>query len=223
MPASVATRSVCPERGRWQTGAKEIVKRYPDGRQQSAVIPLLDLAQRECRRLACRIAAIEHVASDPGDMPSQFASYEVASPSIRCSISTLSVKTSFRLCRTTPCWLRGSDELTAACKRKLGIGLGETTADGKFTLVEVECLGACVNAPMIQINDDYYEDLSGAQMEQLLDDLASGRKTTVGSQTGRRGSEPPGGMDTLTDLPDPPVVKTLAFDKAADVEPAEKS
>ena len=81
-----------------------------------------------------------------------------------------------QICTTTPCWLRGSDGIVKACKNKLGIGMGETTADGKFTLMEVECLGACVNAPMVQINDDFYEDLTPELMGKLLDDLNAGKK-----------------------------------------------
>jgi NADH-quinone oxidoreductase subunit E len=103
-----------------------------------------------------------------------------------------------QVCRTTPCWLRGSDELTGACRRRLGIGLGETTADGAFTLVEVECLGACVNAPVAQIGDDYYEDLDAEMMVRLLDDLEAGSEVKVGSQDPRRQtSAPAGGLTTL--------------------------
>jgi NADH-quinone oxidoreductase E subunit len=106
-----------------------------------------------------------------------------------------------QVCRTTPCWLRGSDGITDACKKKLGIGLKETTKDGKFTLVEVECLGACVNAPMVQVNDDFYEDLTPLSMEKLLDELAAGRKPKVGPQINRLNSAPEGGMTTLKDVP----------------------
>jgi NADH-quinone oxidoreductase subunit E len=104
-----------------------------------------------------------------------------------------------QVCRTTPCWLRGADKLTETCKRKLGIGLKQTTADGKFTLVEVECLGACANAPMVQINDEFYEDLDPARMEKLLTALARGEQPKTGSQIGRQGSAPEGGPTTLLD------------------------
>jgi NADH-quinone oxidoreductase subunit E len=108
-----------------------------------------------------------------------------------------------QVCRTTPCWLRGSDELTHTCQKKLGIGLKETTADGLFTLVEVECLGACVNAPVVQINDDFYEDLDPAALERVLDALARGEKPKIGSQTGRQGSAPEGGPTTLLNVATP--------------------
>ena len=101
-------------------------------------------------------------------------------------------------CTTTPCWLRGSDDIVGACERKLGIGLGGTTADGLFTLVEVECLGACVNAPVLQVNDDFYEDLDGPATEALLDALRAGSPPPPGSVIGRRGSEPVTGRTTLT-------------------------
>ena len=104
-----------------------------------------------------------------------------------------------QVCRTTPCWLRGSDGLTEACKKKLGIGLKETTKDGKFTLVEVECLGACVNAPMVQVNDDFYEDLTPKTMEKLIDDLGAGKPTKVGPQINRLNSAAEGGATTLKD------------------------
>jgi NADH:ubiquinone oxidoreductase subunit E len=105
-----------------------------------------------------------------------------------------------QVCRTTPCWLRGSDGLTELCKKKLGIGMKETSADGKFTLMEVECLGACVNAPMVQINDDFYEDLTPETLSKVLDELAADRKPKIGPQVDRLNSAPVGGMTTLTDV-----------------------
>jgi len=104
-----------------------------------------------------------------------------------------------QVCRTTPCWLRGADKLAETCKRKLGIGLKQTTTDGKFTLVEVECLGGCVNAPVVQINDDFYEDLDPAKLEALLGKLARGEQPPAGSQIGRQGSAPVGGPTTLVE------------------------
>ena len=106
----------------------------------------------------------------------------------------------FQICTTTPCWLRGSEGVVAACERRLGIGIGETTPDGQFTLIEVECLGACVNAPVIQVNDDFYEDLDGKSAAALIDALARGEKPPIGSVTGRQGSAPAGGPNTLTEL-----------------------
>jgi (2Fe-2S) ferredoxin len=107
----------------------------------------------------------------------------------------------FQICTTTPCWLRGSDQVVAACERKLGIHVGETSADGKFTLKEVECLGACVNAPIIQVNDDFYEDLDGPSTERLIDELAAGRVPPVGSVIGRQKSAPDGGPQVLKTVP----------------------
>ena len=195
--------------------AQQLIARYPQGRQQSAVIPLLDLAQREAGGWLPR-AAMDHVAGLL-DMP-PIRVYEIGTFYTMFHLKPVG-KHLIQVCRTTPCWLRGSDGLTETCRHKLGIDLGETSADSSFTLIEVECLGACVNAPMVQVNDDYYEDLTPALMEQLIDDLAAGREVSIGSQAGRRGSEPDGGPTTLNDLPDPPVVKTLAFDKPAEPKP----
>jgi NADH:ubiquinone oxidoreductase subunit E len=100
-------------------------------------------------------------------------------------------------CTTTPCWLRGSDAVVEACERKLGIGIGGTTPDALFTLVEVECLGACVNAPILQVNDDFYEDMDGTTTEALLDSLRDGKAPPPGSVVGRQGSEPVTGRTTL--------------------------
>ena len=109
-----------------------------------------------------------------------------------------------QVCRTTPCWLRGSDSLTHAAQDHLGITAGQTTADKKFTLIEVECLGACVNAPMVQINDNYYEDLDGPTFTRILDDLAAGKSIEYGNMTGRIASAPEGGPQALKDF-DPSV------------------
>jgi NADH:ubiquinone oxidoreductase subunit E len=105
-----------------------------------------------------------------------------------------------QVCRTTSCWLRGSDDVTEVCRKKLGITPGHTSADGQFTLVEVECLGACVNAPILQVNDDFYEDLDAASTEKLLDSLAAGTQPSYGSVIGRQGSMPEGGKTTLTEV-----------------------
>lgn len=102
-----------------------------------------------------------------------------------------------QMCTTTPCMLRGSDGIVSACHKRLGIHAGETTADGKFSLIEVECLGACVNAPMVQINDDFYEDLNEERMTEILDMLAQDKPVPVGSQTGRLNSQAEGGGTTL--------------------------
>ena len=106
-----------------------------------------------------------------------------------------------QVCTTTPCWLRGSDEVVAACRAATGIqGWGETSADGVFTMTEVECVGACVNAPIIQVNDDFYEDLDAESTKQLLEALRRGEPPKPGSMTGRQTSAPEGGPTTLTTL-----------------------
>jgi NADH-quinone oxidoreductase subunit E len=186
-----------PENLEW---AKVHVAKYPAGRQQSAVLPLLDLAQRQSGGWL-PLAAMNHVA-DLLRMP-RIRVYEVATFYTMFNLRPVG-RYLLQACTTTPCWLCGSDEVVAACERQLGIGMGETTADGLFTLVEVECLGACVNAPILQVNDDFYEDLDGAKTEALLDALRDGKPPPVGSLSGRRGSAPAGGKTTLTEPPEPP-------------------
>ncbi|MDE2165716.1 MAG: NADH-quinone oxidoreductase subunit NuoE [Alphaproteobacteria bacterium] len=176
--------------------AQAHIAKYPPGRQASAVLPLLDLAQRQHDNWLPR-AAMDAVADMLG-MP-RIRVYEVATFYTMFNLKPVG-KHFFQICTTTPCWLRGSDEVVAACKKKLGVGIGETTADGQFTLKEVECLGACVNAPIIQVNDDFYEDLDGVSTEALIDALKRGGKPPVGSVKKRQTSAPAGGPTTLKDL-----------------------
>ena len=164
--------------------AKAIMARYPAGRQMSAMIPLLDLAQRQNNN-HLTLAGMNYVA-DLLEVP-RIKAYETANFYTMFNKDPVG-ENLVQICTTTPCWLRGSDNIVHICKSKLGIGIGETTPDGKFSMMKVECLGACVNAPMVQINDDYYEDLTPELMGKILDDLKAGRKPAVGSQTGRRGS-----------------------------------
>ena len=176
--------------------ARRIIAKYPAGRQASAVMPLLDVAQRQNANWLSK-AAMDYVADMLG-MP-RIRVYEVAT--FYTMYNRAPVGRHFvQVCTTTPCWLRGSDDVVTACRRKLGIDFGETTADGQFTLVEVECLGACVNAPMIQVNDDYYEDLDAESTERVLDALARGEKPPAGSQKGRVSSCPEGGPTTLKEF-----------------------
>jgi len=175
--------------------AKRIIAKYPPGRQQSAVMPLLDLAQRQNANWLPKVA-IDYVA-DLLEMP-RIRAHEVATFYTMYNLKPVG-QHFVQVCTTTPCWLRGSDEIVAACEKKLGIGLGETTPDGKFTVVEVECLGACVNAPMVQINDDYFEDLMPETMTDILDRLARGEQPPAGPQNGRIRSCPAGGPTTLID------------------------
>ncbi|MFK7968574.1 MAG: NADH-quinone oxidoreductase subunit NuoE [Rickettsiaceae bacterium] len=147
--------------------AKEIVSKYPDDRQKSAVLPLLDLAQRQNNGWLS-VDAIEYVAdyiSEP-----YMRVYEVASFYSMFYLQPVG-KHHIQICGTTPCWLRGSAEILKACEDQIGVKCGNSSADGKFTISEVECLGACVNAPLVQINDDYYENLTAEKMRTIIDEL----------------------------------------------------
>jgi NADH-quinone oxidoreductase subunit E len=183
--------------------AQAHIAKYPAGRQQSAVLPLLDLAQRQSGGWLPR-AAMHHVAEILG-MP-RIRVYEVATFYTMFNLNPVG-RYLLQACTTTPCWLRGSDAVVGACEKKLGIGIGGTTEDGLFTLVEVECLGGCVNAPILQVNDDFYEDLDGPATEALLDALRDGKPPPVGSLGGRRGSAPSAGKTTLTEPPEPPAMQ----------------
>jgi NADH-quinone oxidoreductase subunit E len=181
-----------------RTEADRIVAKYPAGRQASAVLPLLYLAQRQVGWVPR--AAMDHIAEILDMAPIRV--YEVATFYTMFHLEPVG-KYHLQVCRTTPCWLRGADKMTETCKKKLGIGLKEVTQDGLFSLIEVECLGACSNAPVVQINDDFYEDLDPKKLEWLLDELAAGRVPQFGSQTGRKGAEPEGGLTTLKDIARP--------------------
>jgi NADH-quinone oxidoreductase subunit E len=195
------------ERARWEgfrwtdenaRKANEIVGRYPPGRQQSAVIPFLDLAQRQ----------VGAETNTQGWLPipvQEFVAAELDMPHIRVlevatfySMFNLEPVGRFhvQVCGTTPCMLRGSDEVFTACYAR-GLKKGRTTEDGLFTLAEVECLGACANAPMVQINDDNYEDLTEESMGAILDALARGETPKPGPQVDRQTSAPVTGPTTL--------------------------
>lgn len=173
--------------------AKKIIAKYPAGRQASAVMPLLDLAQRQNAGWLPRVA-MDYVA-DMLSMP-RIRVYEVATFYTMYNLNPVG-RHVLQVCTTTPCWLRGSDDVVKVCETKLGIGLGETTDDGQFTLREVECLGACVNAPIVQIGDDFYEDVGPEQMDTIIEALKRGETPRAGSQIGRRSSEPVDGLTTL--------------------------
>ena len=165
---------------------KKIIKIYPAGKQQSAVIPLLDLAQRQNEGWLSK-NAIEKVAETLS--MSYIRVLEIATFYSMFNLEPVG-KNFVQICRTTPCWLRGSEKLTKAAKEFSGCNLGETTKDKKFTFVEVECLGACCNAPMVQINDDYYEDLDENIFKKILLDIKINTKIKKGSQIGRQTSHP---------------------------------
>jgi NADH-quinone oxidoreductase E subunit len=176
--------------------AKAFIARYPAGRQRSAVLPLLDLAQRQVGWVTR--AAMDAVA-EMLDMPNILV-YEVATFYSMYNLRPVG-RHHVQICTNLPCILRGSGEVTEACTRELGIGFGEITPDGLFSMAEVECLAACVNAPVIWIADDFYEDLDAESTRQLLQALRRGEKPKTGSQIGRQGSAPEGGTTTLRENP----------------------
>ena len=180
-----------------RTLAEAHIGKYPPGRQASAVLPLLHLAQVQCGGWLPK-AAMDYVAQLLGMAPIRV--YEVGTFYTMFNLRPVG-RYLLQACTTTPCWLCGSDDIVAACERKLSIHLGETSADGLFTLVEVECLGACVNAPVLQVNNDFYEDLDGPATEKLLDALRAGNPPPSGSVIGRQGFAPITGPTTLAGLP----------------------
>ncbi len=177
-----------------RAAAKAIIDKYPEGRQQSAVMPLLDLAQRQNGGWIPH-PAIEMIADMLG--MAAIRVLEVATFYTMYNLAPIG-KHHVQICTNLPCWLRGSDQVVEACRKVTGVGHGRTSEDDLFTVTEVECLGACVNAPMMQINDDYYEDLDSVSTERILSALKAGETPTPGSQTGRHTCEPVGGITTLT-------------------------
>lgn len=177
--------------------AKKIIARYPAGREQSAVMPLLMLAQQQNDGWLPQ-AAIDYVAAILGMAPMKVK--EVASFYTMYNMQPVG-HFHIQVCGTTPCMLRGSEAVLEACEAHLGIRKGETTADGKFTLTEVECLGACVNAPIVEVTtpqeDGYYEDLTPHLAQELIQKMTRGELPEFGSQTGREGSCPETGATTL--------------------------
>jgi NADH-quinone oxidoreductase E subunit len=165
---------------------QKIIAKYPEGKQESAVMPLLDIAQRQHNNWI-PIAAMECIA-DLLSMP-LIKVIEIATFYTMYNKQPVG-KNLIQICRTTPCWLRGSDEVSRACKDQLKIDCGQTTQDEKFTIVEVECLGACVNAPVVQINDDYFEDLDYESMCGIIKKLQKGESVKSGSALGRQCSKP---------------------------------
>jgi NADH-quinone oxidoreductase subunit E len=186
-----------------QRKANEILARYPKGREQSASIPFLDLAQRQVGEETntqgwLPVPVIEFVARAIG-VP-YMRVYEVATFYTMFNLAPVG-RYHVQVCGTTPCMLRGSDDVLSACKNR-GLVKGGTTPDGLFTLTEVECLGACANAPMVQINDDNYEDLDYDRTVALLEALANGDHPEPGSTIGRRVSCPEGGPTSLREMVD---------------------
>jgi NADH-quinone oxidoreductase subunit E len=187
-PASFA---FTPQNLSW---AKAQIAKYPEGRQQSAVIPILWRAQEQCGGWLPQ-KAVEATADLLG--MAKIRVLEVATFYTMFNLAPVG-RFHVQLCGTTPCMLRGSEELKKVCRRMIG-GENHITADGAFSWIEVECLGACVNAPMVQINADYYEDLTGETLTRIINDLSSGRTPRPGPQIDRINSAPIGGPTTLTD------------------------
>lgn len=203
-----------PENLAW---AKEQIKKYPEGREQAAVLPILWRAQEQ-HDFWLPEPAIRYVATLVG-MP-YIRVYEIATFYTMFNLSPVG-RYHIQLCGTTPCMLRGANELKAVCEQVIG-PQGRVTPEGVFSWVEVECLGACVNAPVVQINKDYYEDLNTDSFLHLLEDLRRGRNVKTGPQTARQLSAPAGGPKTLTDpeIYKPGVPGTLRADAQARQEEA---
>lgn len=184
---------------------KTILKKYPKNYAASAVIAVLDLAQRQNSGWL-PLSAMNKVAKVLDMAPIRV--YEVASFYTMFNREPIG-KYNVQVCTTTPCMLRGGNEILTTCKRHLNIDVGGNTDDGLFHLMEVECLGACVNAPMVQINDHYYEDLTPESVTNVLDDLKAGKAPKLGPQIDRNGCEGPQGRTTLKAPPAGPFCRDL--------------
>lgn len=171
------------------------IAKYPAGKQASAVLPLLDIAQRQCGGWLPR-AAMDHIA-DLLDM-APIRVYEVVS-FYEMYHDTPRGKHELRVCTTTPCWLRGSADIVRACEEEIGCAVGQTSDDGVFSLSEFECLGACVNAPVVWIDDDYYEDVDPASARKLIQAIRRGEWPTPGPMIDRQKSAPASGLTSLTE------------------------
>lgn len=189
---------------------QKIFALYPEGQQKSAIMPMLHLAQKQVAQTGpfgpfptgggwVPLKAMDEIARLVGVAPIKV--YEVATFYSMYNLHPVG-KYLVQICTTSPCMLGGcgSDKITEACTSHLGIDFEQTTADGLFTLKDVECLGACVNAPMVQINDDYYEDLTPETIISILDDLKAGRTPKIGPQNSRQGSCPSTGPTTLKEM-----------------------
>ena len=185
------TFAFTPENFDWARGE---IKKYPQGREASAVLPLLWRAQEQCGGWLPE-PALRAVADMLG--MAYIRVYEIATFYTMFNLAPVG-RYYVQLCGTTPCWLRSAEALKETCRKVIGEP-GRVTHDGMFSWTEVECLGACVNAPMVQINKDYYEDLTPASFEAILVNLREGRKVKPGPQDGRHSSEPFGGPTTLID------------------------
>ena len=176
--------------------AKKIIKKYPNGKQQSAVMPLLYLAQKQNNNWI-PLAAIKYIGKLL-EMP-YIKVYEVATFYTMYNLTPVGHHF-IQICTTTPCMIRGAYELVEACKEKISPNENELSKDKKCSWIEVECLGACVNAPMMQINDDYYEDLDKEKTLKILNQILKGETPKPGSYRGRINNEPENNRKTLMDI-----------------------
>ena len=175
--------------------AEKVISNYPKGKQQSAVMALLYIAQRQNHNWI-PLSAMKYIANIL-DMP-YIKVYEVATFYTMYNLVPVG-EYFFQVCTTTPCMLRGAYKLVDVCKKKISQNESEISKDGKSSWMEVECLGACVNAPMIQINDDYFEDLDSQNLEKIIDQIINNQKPKPGSYRGRLSSEPENIRKTLMD------------------------
>ena len=173
--------------------AKKIIENYPEGKQQSAVMALLYLAQRQNNNWI-PLSAMKYIAKYLA-MP-YIKVYEVATFYSMYNLAPVG-DYFFQVCTTTPCMLRGAYKLVDVCKKKISENENQISNDGKISWMEVECLGACVNAPMLQINDDYFEDLDAIKLEEIINKIKQGLTIKPGSYKGRKSSEPEGNRITL--------------------------
>ena len=175
--------------------AKMTIAKYPEGRQASAVVPLLWRAQEQHGWLpepALRLVA------DMLEMP-YIRVFENATFYTMFQLKPVGTTAHIQVCGTTPCQLRGAEALVSVCKRRINAHAFELSGDGEFSWEEVECLGACVNAPMVQIGSDTFEDLTAESFDRLIDDMAAGKRVEPGPQVDRQFAAPMGGPTTLTD------------------------
>ena len=192
-PDQPKTFAFTPENEAW---AQKQISKYPTGKQASAVVPLLWRAQEQNGGHVTE-PMMRVIGEKLGMSPIRVL--EIATFYTMFNLKPVGQHL-LQVCTTTPCWLRGSDEVMAACKKHIHPHAETVSADGKLSWMEVECLGACVNAPVIQVGDDFYEDLDGGRTEGLINDLRSGRPTRPGSQIGRQTSAPEGGPTTLIEV-----------------------
>jgi NADH-quinone oxidoreductase subunit E len=213
-PASFAFSEETRAKAEWW------IKKYPESRRQSAVIPVLWLVQKQEGWVSePALRAIAELLAMP-----YIRVLEVATFYTMFMLEPVGTTALIQVCGTTPCMLRGSGELMRVCKEKIG-PKDHLSADGRFTWQEVECLGACSNAPMAQINDYYFEDLTAETMAQIIDDFAAGKTPKPGSYEGRTTSEPAGGAKTLLDpaLYDGSAAEPITKLPNSDPAPAEKA